>query len=351
MELAEYLDIEVLDGLIENGYVSRREHKEYPLVIFNYTPIATYNFKPRDWPDALMKCRGLIVHSTSGEIVAVCQPKFWNIDPETHNESGEFLTFDKMDGSMGVVYSYDNKLHVATRGSFHSEQAEWATEFIQAVDNVDYCIYLEGMIDAGFTPHVEIIYPDNKIVLEYDYSDLVLLGYQHLKANRWWVPANIDYNAYPGRVAEEFYAESITDLPAERDGKEGFIIFYPKSGNKYKIKHEHYMDLHRAIFNLTDRKIWDQVYAGTQHEFIANMPNEFQDEISRKADHYVCRAIGIQAECIDLYFNWLDNNPSTSKKDFAIDFKDHPLKYFLFMYWDRKSAMDIYKKILYSFRP
>jgi len=350
MLLSEYLDLEDLEDCINEGYISVRDHHELPLQILNYTPKGTYSFSPEEWPDAMIKCRGLIINKDTDEIVAFCQPKFWNLDPENHNETGEFYAYDKLDGSLGIVFEYDGLIHVATRGSFHSDQAEWATQFLRDPKNVNYVHWFEDKIVGLGTPHVEIIYPENKIVLDYEYSDLVLLGFQDGICG-WMVPEDPDYNTYPGRVAEEFFAENLSDLDFERDNKEGFVIFYLESANKYKIKHEHYIELHRAIFNLTDRRIWEQVYAGTHKEFIANMPNEFQKEIAEKSDYFVIEALSIQAQCIDIYFRWIEQNPDKNRKDFAVEFKDHPLKYFLFMYWDRKSAEEIFKKTLYSIRP
>lgn len=349
MFLREYLDIDELEDCINDDFISVRNHDTLPLQIYNYTPKGTYSFSPEDWPEAMLKCRGLIVNGLTDEIVAFCQPKFWNLDPETHDEQGDFQTFDKMDGSMGIVFMWEGEMHIATRGSFHSEQADWANEFIRDPKNIDYFLYLRGMIEAGFTPHVEIIFNENRIVLEYEYEDLVLIGYQF--PLRWFTPHDIDYNGYPGKVAEEYFFENWKDLASNRDNKEGYVVFYPQTGNKYKVKHSHYIELHRAIFNLTDRKIWEQLYAGTHHDFIAGMPNEFQQEISIKSDEFLTSAIRIQAQCIDIYFRWLENNPDKNRKDFAIEFKDHPLRPFLFMYWDRKSPEEIFKKALYSVKP
>jgi RNA ligase len=274
MKIADYLDYVDLANLIERGYVSMRQHKDYPTYyILNYTPHAAHTFMQDEWSDALIKSRGLIIDGDdhNARVVSFGLHKFFNVD-DNATFGGKILAFDKMDGSLGIVYrGPDGTISIATRGSFHSDQAEWANRFLD--QHPDYVEYFDWFLRAypESTPHVEIIYKDNQIVLDYEFEDLVYLGYQ---TPAHWRPSHF---GYPGRKAESFVFDSFADLIANiRPNKEGFVIF--TASKLYKYKYEKYLELHRAVSNLNPKYIWEQMVKGEIYEFIENLPNEFQDD-------------------------------------------------------------------------
>lgn len=323
--VSEYLDIDELTDLVEEGFISERKHRDLPLTIYNYTPKATYNFRPEEWPEALVKSRGLIL-GHEGFIVGLAQPKFWNLDPENHNEdNSEFIVYDKLDGSLGIVYAYNNHIGVATRGSFHSDQAEWATNFVN--QHEEYANFFIDRINMGHTPHVEIIYKQNRIVVDYDFEDLVLLGEENAVFYDGWLtgwnwPEGWS-DDYPGRVAQRYYSDSWKDfLRADRDNAEGYVIYYPKSGNKYKIKHEHYMQLHKLIFNITPKNIWEQMSSGNGVAFMQSIPEEFREDAEG-----IYRQI--EWEYTVCYRTMMDefhklNAPGITRKEFALKLSEYP---------------------------
>ncbi|HRF99146.1 MAG TPA: hypothetical protein PLZ51_28235, partial [Aggregatilineales bacterium] len=74
----------------------------------------------------------------------------------------------KMDGSLGILYRWQGAYYIATRGNFDSDQAIWATIFLRT--HYD----LHNLADE-YTLLFEIIYPDNRIVVNYGQrQDLVL---------------------------------------------------------------------------------------------------------------------------------------------------------------------------------
>lgn len=42
-----------------------------------------------------------------------------------------------------------------------------------------------------------------------------------------------------------------------RDGKEGMVVYFPGTGDRVKIKQADYVRLHRIIFGLTKRRLWE----------------------------------------------------------------------------------------------
>jgi RNA ligase len=78
--------------------------------------------------------------------------------------------YDKLDGSLGILYFYDDKPYIATRGSFTSEQAERANKIFQKK-------YSHLHFNKEHTYLFEIIYPENRIVVDYGAKeDLILLA-------------------------------------------------------------------------------------------------------------------------------------------------------------------------------
>ena len=77
----------------------------------------------------------------------------------------------KLDGSLGIAYTHpEGDVRLATRGSLASGQAIEATRIWHEK-------YRHVAIPEGVTPLFEIIYPDNRIVLDYgEMRDLVLIA-------------------------------------------------------------------------------------------------------------------------------------------------------------------------------
>src|SRR5688572_19702961 len=165
MTLLEKIRVEV-----EAGRVTEQTHPAYPhFSIFKYSD--NCNFED-GWNEVNRICRGLIINTQTGDIVARSFPKFFNMG-ERPNEPipyEPFEIFEKMDGSMGSIYKLPNgEWAVATPGSMASPQAIEATKMLAN--------YNLNFIPEGVTVVVEIIYPENRIVVDYkDRRELVMLA-------------------------------------------------------------------------------------------------------------------------------------------------------------------------------
>jgi RNA ligase len=159
-----------LNQLIADDYINVNKHPTADLYIYNYSQKAQYD---RVWNETTLACRGLIL---DGNYQVIARPfqKFFNLG-EFENQvvpNDFFEVFEKMDGSLGILYWIENKPHIATRGSFVSEQSKVATEML-------YTQYAEviPLLDKSKTYLFEIIYPENRIVLDYgNERKLVLLA-------------------------------------------------------------------------------------------------------------------------------------------------------------------------------
>ncbi len=121
---------ELLKEMIEKKYVSVQKHPTEDLYIYNYTKLAQYEWV---WNEITTKCRGLIL---DGKGNIVCNPfeKFFNLE-ELDNKKQDipnepFEVYDKVDGSLGILYWSDDVPAISTRGSFVSEQAFEGTKIL-----------------------------------------------------------------------------------------------------------------------------------------------------------------------------------------------------------------------------
>lgn len=267
MNIRDYLNTNMLATAIHQGYV--RMQTFGPLAVYNYTPKAQYEHM---WNDITRKCRGLIVDRNTGIVLARPFPKFFNWGEVDRDmlPCGEITVTEKMDGSLGILYEdrYTNKLRIATRGSFTSEQATHATEVLHSR-------YEDFRPYAGFTYLFEIIYPQNRIVVDYgSQDDLVLL--EVLNTETGLSVLNTEINNWPGPVAEQYTFKCITDvIEVQRENAEGFVVMYP-DGFRVKVKHDDYVRLHRLVTGVSTKTIWELLSLGKDvSEILEHVPDEF----------------------------------------------------------------------------
>lgn len=276
--LADILNVDLLNEMLETKMVRAQIHPEFPqLAILNYAPECVYS---NTWNDVTRKCRGLIYNCGTNEILARPFEKFWSASqlqdrPElgTIPTSAEFRIFDKVDGSLGIGYTRpDGKYAIATRGSFSSEQAVHATAVWQNRHG-DW----EPRTDV--TPLFEIVYPENRIVLDYGEADeLVYLGSIELATGQF-LPPNPTSAIFFKQV------EEYTAMEAERENKEGYVLWYPEENFRVKVKHEEYVRLHAIVTQANTKTIWRALRDGTELELL-DLPDEFSGPVKQLVDRF-----------------------------------------------------------------
>ena len=87
------------------------------------------------WNDATLIARGLVLDVENQTVVATPFPKFFNA-----LERGEtipdlpFEIFEKVDGSLIIIFWHAGEWRTATKGTFGSAQAQWAAERLKGCD-------------------------------------------------------------------------------------------------------------------------------------------------------------------------------------------------------------------------
>lgn len=140
------LMLKVLEKYHQDGLLYKQQHPSLPLTIWNYTEIVQFEGK---WDDITLMCRGLVTDD-KGNVVARPFKKFFNIEEGRFTPTEKFEVFEKMDGSLGIVFWYNNEWHIATRGSFTSDQAIKGKELLKD--------YPTEKLNKNKTYLVEIIY-------------------------------------------------------------------------------------------------------------------------------------------------------------------------------------------------
>ncbi|MFF4366817.1 RNA ligase [Streptomyces sp. NPDC001594] len=282
LTLHDLLPAQALAQAVDAGHVTRKRHPELPLSIYTYTRAAQYE---RVWNQVTVRCRGLVADDATGAVVALPLPKFFNVGEHVSGQpyapalpDEPFEVYDKVDGSLAVVFHYAGRWHVASKGSFVSTQATWAQRHLDACDTT--------ALVPGTTYLAEILYPQNRIVVDYgDRRDLVLLAAFELtgaevplaEAAAHWSGIGSVVKVWPAMPLPELLAltESNT-LPggdqATGMDAEGFVLRFA-SGVRAKAKLSEYVRLHKLLTGVTERDVWRshgiQRFAGTAAKRLA----------------------------------------------------------------------------------
>lgn len=343
---------EVLNKYYEKGLVYKQVHPTLPLTIWNYSEKVQYEGL---FDGVTLNARGLVTDN-DGKIAARPFKKFFNMEENKHTPTEEFDVYEKMDGSLGILFNYQGEWVMATRGSFTSEQSIKGFEMLK---NYDY-----EKLHKGYTYLFEIIYDSNRIVVRYDYEDLILLGMIETKTGYEVdlyeegndVRLNNLINNLGFKVIKKY--PSVTDYTVLKnfiaDNREGYVIKF-SNGDRIKIKGEEYLRLHKLMTNVSTTAVWEMLSEGRDVlELLKGVPDEFY----KKVKMYV----------LDLRYSYLsyseyagkmhdkfrygkfnDRYPEPTKKEFAeflsLNNIDPKVRSICFAIWDNKN----YDKIIWKY--
>lgn len=251
---------------IEKKLISEDIHPEDQNVrIFNYTQKCQFD---KVWDEITKQCRGLIMNIKTGEVLARPFPKFYNYQEHVANgwdiPDGMPQITEKLDGSLGIMYTLNHKTWIATRGAFMSEQAQWATDWWRTNKG-------DEPYGNEFTHLFEIIYPENRIVVNYDFSGLV-----HLTSLDTKTGFPVDYDL-PVKKVKRVSADNIEELlKMDEPNSEGFVIYWPEEDVRMKIKFPEYVRLHKLVTGVSEIAIWEHMRDGKSlDDLISKVPDEF----------------------------------------------------------------------------
>ncbi len=285
-------DIDILNDYIEKGLVVKNDHPTLPLSIYNYSRTTQYEGK---WDNITKSCRGLIL-DREGNVVAKSFDKFFNLEEHNPEEipNEEFEVYEKLDGSLGILFWYQGKWILASKGSFISDQAIKGKNILNSKYNVE-------PIPKGYTTLVEIIYPENRIVCSYGNDEvLVVLSMVSNASGK-----ELDYDSLL-KINEETGLPVIKKYDGIQDYKtlktliskdrEGYVVRF-RNGFRIKIKGDEYVRLHRILTGFSNVDIWEYLKDKKDlNELLDKVPDEFDAWVRNTVNELNSQFEGIEKE-------------------------------------------------------
>lgn len=255
-----------------------RVNKKDDLELFIYTEKCVYD---NAWDLYSCISRGLILCPEKELVVATPFPKFFNIGEGgvSYIPNEPFETFEKMDGSLGIIFYHDNEWRIATKGSLSGDVQQIGARLLKNIDTDYLC--------PGETYICEIISQQNKIVVPYDYEGLVLIGGYNVHGEEMSYKELIDISENGFRLPQRKQFATLQDVidytkPLDYH-QEGFVIRW-KNGHRYKVKSSGYLEKHKITFSFSPLSVWEAMMnMGDLDEYRKGLPEELWDEF----DHYV----------------------------------------------------------------
>ena len=320
VKIIEKFDWVLLNQYIAEGLIYANKHKVYDLWILNYTPLTTYG---RLWNDYSLACRGLVIDA-EGNVIARPFPKFKNFeehDPSEIDLSEPYEIFEKMDGSLGILFYYDKAMSwlLATRGSFESEQAVEGMNILRSKElnwnalNKD-CTYL-----------FEIIFPTNRIVVNYgNLSDMVLLTKIENKTGYEFSYEDVVRKYHDMfTIVKRYHLPKVMNLGELRvhevENKEGFVLKFA-NGFRVKVKFLDYCRLHSIITNVSNVSVWEMLKEGKDlTAIIEDVPDEFYNYVKKVIFDLKSEYIAIELDALHEFIRIYVYENKKDKKEFALE--------------------------------
>jgi RNA ligase len=308
------MNLDLLKQYETEGLLYSQVHPTLPLTIWNYTDKSQWESL---WNEITLSCRGLVTDDL-GNVVARPFRKFFNLSEGKTNVTDSYEIFEKLDGSLGILFFYGENWTFASRGSFNSDQAIKGKELLDKVCNYE-------LLNKNNTYCFEIIYPENKIVVEYEgFEGVVLTAVFDTKTGE-----EKSMYEYDLLTALAFDSETpLKDLhDTIKDNEEGYVVRF-SNGERCKIKGAEYLRLHKMMSEMSTTAVWDCLRNGDSIlSLLEGYPDEFFDVVAQYEQELINEFKDINSQVWEKY---LKIGKIDSDKEFADIVKDYKYKHILF---------------------
>lgn len=325
MKLFDYIDAIEFREMLDAGYIKVNYHPtEEGLRILCYTAVCQAE---KVWNGTTQKCRGLIVDKDDN-IIARPFKKFFNLeeydDPTIVDEyASQFDAeiYEKLDGSLGILYWIGDTPYIATKGSFDSKQAIHATQLL----HTKYRHTWDNLL-RNKTYLFEIIYPADVKVVKYDGVDDIFLLAIISTENFFEYPVEIAQHLFP--VVNRYHCNDWRNIRNIIDGtnREGFVVKFGPF--RIKLKYEEYWRLHYLKSGLSEKTIRRCLLDGDMSP-VAEALTIFDEEnviyYNNLIKKYIDKYAEITDKCVEEY-----RTDFATKKDAALYFKTCKYQHILF---------------------
>jgi hypothetical protein len=319
------IDFNELLQYVQDGLFTVEKHRDADLYIFGYHS-GPYSKSVTRWNETKRRMRGLIVDST-GKIHSRSFEKFFTFrDSLSENKvllsEGQvtrlpkepYRIFEKMDGTLTILYWINDVPYLSTQRSFKSLKAQRATKILH-----EKYAHTFAHLKRDRSYIFEAIYPESQVLIDYkDQEDLILIGVLDNETGR-----DLEFEDIGFKIAKDWtddlkYVKSLKELESiNLKDLEGFVIRYD-SGFRIKIKFPWYKEAHSLMNKLI------------QLEFNIDM-----------IENRLKGILSVNANVPDSFKVWERFNKGERPKDIALDFPN-AYKFFGIDQW----LVDEYAKYL-----
>jgi hypothetical protein len=325
-DVQTYLKTHGLEKLTETYFIKASRHKEFSnLVCLKYhqidSPMAEFT---------VQQSRGIILDEASDwAVVSYSYSKFFNYG-EGHAATIDWQTakvYDKLDGSLMVLYPYQGKWHVQSSGTADASGKVYPRDisfkelFWETWEKLTYV--LPPVMPYSFS--FEMLTPFNRIVVPQAESRLILHGVRNLETLQEEDPATWAskhsweaVKTYSFHSWEELLEASHALKP---EIGEGYIVC-DGTFNRVKVKSPQYVALHQLKDSLSPKRVLEVVLANEGDEVLVYFPElrEPFTEIRGRIDSLL--------QTIEKAYE--ANKDAPDQKTFALAVKDLPYSGVLF---------------------
>ncbi len=333
MELQKYLRENGLEKLEEEYKIKVNRHQKYPhLVCLKYSQIES----PMSEIVA-QQCRGIILNEKENwQVVSYAYDKFFNygeINASTIDWESA-IVYDKLDGSLMVLYYYDGQWQVQSSGTADGSgevngfKFSFADLFWRVWHELGYTLPEEK--DYCFV--FELMTPYNRIVVQQLTNNLVLHGVRNISTLQEEKPQSWA-EKYGFNLVKTFSLSNWQDIVNSAEKlppieAEGYVIC-DDDFRRVKVKSSQYVAMAHFRSSFSTRKMLSIIVNHEGDEFLSYYP-EWQDyyqEIESKYDKLVKK--------IETDYNQYSS--IELQKDFAMSIKHLPYSGVLFALRAKKS--------------
>lgn len=305
----------ILNQYVNDELLHVQHHPHLDLSIYNYTQKVQFE---NLWDEITLSCRGKIFNS-SGLAITNPPKKFFNIEEsKRYKSTDEFEVFEKVDGSFISICNYSHELIVASRGSFTSDHVGWAKEILKEkrklLQGRQYSKDLRSHFQKGWTYCFELIWPENRIVVDYGQKkDLVLLAIIDESGVEFTYDEMKQFYGNLFTIVKRY--DGIKDFTKIQElntnNAEGFVVRF-SNGDRVKIKFADYVRLHRVCTDLSTTRVYEALVAGSIDRWIEDIPDEFYKRIKSYANELQAKYDKIEKDAKSIY--WAIENIASRKK-------------------------------------
>ena len=295
-----------------------------------------------DWCVDTLILRSIIYRRSDYKPISVSFDKFFNNTEQPHlypdpNEFNGHIYEEKLDGATLLISKTKGELIVRTRGTFSAFVHETGDEIKDIFKNNPKITNNKWVDSENYTLIFEHITPNNKIVLNYDNPELLLIAARNHEDLSYLSFDDLNHIAEEigvnrPRVYKFDNISEIVDICQDQKDFEGYVLSYNNNQNRIKFKTLDYLKKHSFRSNASSKNILelysDQNYPNFD-DFKNYIINNFDFECWTMVEDLVTQVCVFKKE-VDLDIKdaqkFVDNNSSLTDKEFTLRVLDKDWK-------------------------